>query len=67
MWFVVFILEVFDGYFIEFFGYLVDIFGKWLNIMIFVSNVFMEFVLNVIEEFEGSSDGFVRWMCYFVV
>lgn len=63
-WPVVFTSEVFDGYFTEFLGYLVDISGKWPNTTISVSNVLTEFVLNVTEESEGSSDGSVRWMRY---
>lgn len=50
----------------EFVGYLVDIFVRWLDVIIFVSNVFIDFILNFLE---GSEDGieFVRWIFLFFV
>lgn len=60
---MLFIFEVLDGYFKEFLEYLVEICVKWLDVVSFVSNVFIEFVLNIIGDKEDSSE----WMCYFVV
>lgn len=60
-WPAVFTPEVFDGYFKELLKYLADVSAKWSNAASSVSNALTDFVLNISEEIEESSE---RWMRY---
>lgn len=60
-WHALFTPDVLDGYFKELLDYLADVCVKWPDVASSVSNVLTEFVLNITEEKEDSSES-TRWM-----